>query len=579
MTPEEKAKALALAKAKLRLLQLQEAEGAAPVEAIDDGRAGRVMAEIGGPETPGAFTPKSESGAMLRGFGQGASLGFGDELSGLAGALQEAKGRGGLAGLAGGAASAALPLLGAANAPEDIAAAASGQSTAQYADRPLMQALLKRYVQQRDEARQEADTSRAESPWLYGGSELAGMATLPMPKAKPLTSIGARTGQYAKAGAVLGGATSAGGSRGDIITEEGFRPEGLLETGIDTAMGAGMGGAIAGVLGPAMEVGAERLARPALKRWAESAAVKAVTPTAGLANRLRRALGVGSRGAVSQETLDAFGRRVLDAKVLRPLGSASGAGKRATAALEGEGAAIGDVIGSADELVGAGVTPRFSPQSGMEAAGRSLEAEAVRSGSRAAEAPAIYRELAARIDPPSKPFGPLGPGEFRPPEPTFRGAWQNKVDLQRGLRPNSLSDLGDEAYRAGVRGYTGNIYAQLEAAVGPEKAKVLQDAARKYGSLAQINDLLSEEVSRAAARKPIGLTEMHAAQTGGQLGGLPGAGIATALAALLRGRTASTIATGADALSRAPLRRAGDVGGPMAARYIADMLRKRQEEP
>ena len=220
-----------------------------------DERGASVAKSMRMPEGPAMLSPRSESGTALRSFGQGAGAGFTDEASGLSGALQEAKGRGGLTGFAATLAGAVSP-QGIASAPEDAATMASGvDERALYKDRPLMQALLKRYVTERNQARGELEAGREENPKLAFGSELAGMATTPTGRAGPLTSVESRFLQHAKQGAKVGAATGRWQLARRHHHRRGLPPRGLAETGWDVAKGGALGGALSGVLGTGLELG------------------------------------------------------------------------------------------------------------------------------------------------------------------------------------------------------------------------------------------------------------------------------------------------------------------------------------
>ena len=82
----------------------------------------------------------------------------------------------------------------------------------------------------------------------------------------------------------------------------------------------------------------------------------------------------------------------------------------------------------------------------MEATGQALEAEAGRTASRAAEAPAVYRECVGLHAPmpraPSAPVVAAGAASTKV-APTFRSAWQNKSELQHGLKSDGLNPAGD----------------------------------------------------------------------------------------------------------------------------------------
>jgi hypothetical protein len=148
--------------------------------------------------------------ALGRGAVQGATLGFGDELSGLGGAL----------------------------------GTMAGSSPIVQARDPALQAKLERgptfgqaYRETRDEARAANEAARAAHPWLYGGAEIAGSA-LPMAAGgMAAKAAGMAVGPVAGS-AATGAAMAAGGSNADLTQGEGG------QFAIDTGIGAGVGAVI-----------------------------------------------------------------------------------------------------------------------------------------------------------------------------------------------------------------------------------------------------------------------------------------------------------------------------------------------
>lgn len=195
-----------------------------------------------GPEIPAeaAPTPKDEKhntlapdttlGAVARGFAQGGTFGFADEIGGALGAADE------------------------------LARRSFGGG--QYADKPLRQALVERYLLERDANRRELSDAERTHPLTTGAASLAGGLALPIPGAGAAGRVGEkllkaapRVGRFAAQGALAGGLMGVGA--GDGLG--------------DLAKGAAMGAASGAALGPATEWLAEK-----------------VTPTAAdLANKLR----------------------------------------------------------------------------------------------------------------------------------------------------------------------------------------------------------------------------------------------------------------------------------------------------
>lgn len=241
---------------------------------------------------PAALSPTSQSGTALRGFAQGASLGFLDELAGLADVASELEGRG--------LPSLPSPLLGAANLPRTISALLGPGRQALSERREgegLVDALMRRYRQGRDAARGELATGAQANPKTAIGSQLAGALLLPVPGAG-----GARVGSslpgLVKGGTAMGAAAGLGGSRADLTRGEGGQA--LFDAGTSAAMG-GAGGALAGGLG----VLASRLARRGGSVIGDAVAMRAAQDADEVAAEVARLK--GQLGAETQK-----GSRLLE---------------------------------------------------------------------------------------------------------------------------------------------------------------------------------------------------------------------------------------------------------------------------
>jgi len=173
--------------------------------------------------------------AFLRGAGQGATLGYADELAGLTAAIREAQPQG----------------------PEAVKAVIS------MADPRILIEAIKNtaegsetYTKPRDEGRKADKEASTEHPMLYGAGNLAGAgATMLIPGMAPAT--------VAKM-AALGGIAGLGGSDADL--SKGEVGEAALDTGQGAAFGAIVGKAGEMIPGAAkgLKEGATRIARRAL---------------------------------------------------------------------------------------------------------------------------------------------------------------------------------------------------------------------------------------------------------------------------------------------------------------------------
>lgn len=201
------------------------------------------------PEPPAALSPRSMSGTAMRSFGQGASMGFADELRGVSGALQELGSRGPLGRMAALTAPAiALPLAGpmalaqGASAPQLLTG--SNRDLASFPEDSLIDAIVKRYRQDRDSQRSDVAAGARANPKTAMASEMAGAFTVPLSGAK---TVAGRMLGYGGQGALQGVGQS-------NSTED--MPEKVAQS---TALG---------LAGGAVGEGLSAVARPLVKRGA-----------------------------------------------------------------------------------------------------------------------------------------------------------------------------------------------------------------------------------------------------------------------------------------------------------------------
>jgi hypothetical protein len=176
-------------------------------DSMSDADVLAAVRKLAPPTAPAAPPGMGES--LARGAGQGATLGFGDEIN------------------------AGVQALG---------IKALGQTGAQ-------KSLGQLYKENRDTFRRENEAAKAAHPYVYGAGQIAGGAPLALASG----GLGTSTGALVGTGATLGGASALGESN----------EEGLGGQALDTAKGALLGGAI-----PAAVTGAGALLRraaPALR--------------------------------------------------------------------------------------------------------------------------------------------------------------------------------------------------------------------------------------------------------------------------------------------------------------------------
>lgn len=158
------------------------------------------------PAERSTFAPEATLGAATRGFAQGGTFGFADELGGALGAVDEAARR-----------------------------AFGGGGV--YEDKPLRQALVERYLLERNENRRELDAARAAHPVVTGAAELAGGLVLPMPGAGSVRAAAqaGKVGEAALRAAVAGAGMGALAGLGR--TEESTLGGMAKDVGRDAAVG------------------------------------------------------------------------------------------------------------------------------------------------------------------------------------------------------------------------------------------------------------------------------------------------------------------------------------------------------
>lgn len=274
----------------------------------------------------------------MSGFAQGGTFGFADELGGVLGMADEATRR---------------------------AFGGGGE----YSDKPLRQALVDRYLLERDANRRELAAAEKAHPGVVGGSALAAGLMIPIPGAGVAGRVGENllkaapnVGRFAAQGAVAGGLMGAG-------VGEGLK---------DVATGAAMGGASGAVLGPAVSWVADK-----------------VTPTAAdLANKLRteareRALKTvmiqKDLKKIPLERQQQIADVALDSGTISPFDNAANLEPKFEAARHEAGEALGETLGKIDNAMAA--------KAGLPDGKLGTLREAV-SGRRAADAERVATETA-----------------------------------------------------------------------------------------------------------------------------------------------------------------------------------------
>lgn len=490
----------------------------------------------------GWFEPESISGTMLRGFGQGESFGFSDELNG------------GVTGLTAGFSRIATQFgktppgraamrayLGKPDLP-DVAVDMLIEQGAQQAAGTVLgmknlplnadDALSSGYRSGRDTARLENVQSRSANPGTFMASEIAGSVASPVlpPVGKgPMTL--AKAGTIAKGGAMMGGAAALGQSRADLTRYEND-PQQIMDSVGDVAMGT-TGGAL---LAPAMAVGGDKVGN-ALRTGSQNSALKAIGLRAGISSQLEK------RGYETADDARQLAQRAMDLGLIKPFGKAADVAERGGFAKDIAGARIEGALADADAAAlrpGAGFdADRGSWQAASAVMGHEgLSPTAIREGTRARRLVEDISKLPTVQD------------------STFKNANKLKSDMYDGIDYGTSPALRTRMERKAAGGLRQSIEDQIAETAGPEVADQLRMGNKDWGDLSDITGLAKEESRRQLERKSMTALDwasvLGAGAAGHSVGGAGTAGAAAALTAgakLLGPRIPSAMAMGQRALA------------------------------
>ncbi len=525
-----------------------------------------------GPEEPGWFEPGSISGLaatkagdVLQGFAQGASLGFSDELTG---AL--------LAGTAG----VVEPLAELTGSTPEEAAELTYRITGKTpgSDRSAYQVARDLQRGTQEEAFERTPVGyvgggiagavaggaglKAAGTGLGAAATGAGLARLGAglakagqiaggaPQARPLQTIGGRLVELAKYGAPMGAATGLGASKADLTEGEVGGAVGDIATG--TALGVAGAG-----LGTAVEVGPGRfvqltgaqnlpligklLPQRSFSEWLRekglSEMLGSVLPQAGLTNRLRKL------GVTTYDEQRALAEEIEKAGFVRPFETAGTALQRVEEAWDTGGERVGELLRQAQAKSQAGGPGVPMPSRDVQQA---VSEAAMESGVRTPPAALAKQKAWERLSqliggdkiPQTQRIGDsrLGPA-------TFPELWETKSQLQKMVNWQEMPELEQQLFRKGVQGYRKGVLQQVEGVLGPDVSEELAAEAAKMSTAAKVEELLRERVSREAAKKTFGITDLQKAQLAEQASSGMG-GLMLAAGALTKGIAQPTLATG-----------------------------------
>ena len=306
---------------------------------LDDAEAAMLQQAIGqhtADEEPAAFSPKSTSGTVLRGFGQGASYGFGDEMAG----ASASTGGGMFKAIAGAMFKNPVgrALLRKLENGEDTpdaevdAAVDDAISEVRYLAQGTNQAAVKTpYEQARDQARRENKAAEDANPGTYFAANVAGGLMAPGPKGGPLKLGGTVLKPWAGralTGVAVGGGNALGSSEG--------------ETAGDVATDVGIGSAFGGMAAPVIGAVTDK-AGGAFARWLEERSRQNALKAIGLAPAITDK--AKSLGIENADDLLALGAKARDeAGLIKPFGTPAGVAQRAEGMLEDAGNAKSSAI-------------------------------------------------------------------------------------------------------------------------------------------------------------------------------------------------------------------------------------------
>jgi hypothetical protein len=474
-------------------------------------------------EESNTIAPDTALGAAARGFAQGGTFGFADEVGGAFGAADE------------------------------LARRAFGGGGV-YGDKPLRQALVERYLLERNANRQELAQARAARPVVTGAAELAGALAIPLPGAGAVRSA-AQAGKWGLASVRAGAIGAGAGALSGLGTSEADTAGGMTQ---DAARGA--------VIGFGVGAGATRAA-PVLGRWADGWAAKGVGVRPGISNALRK-MGITSEAQERQ-----LGRQALDEGLL-PFPFTKGAVAEAAEDLgDRAGQEIGGIIDSA-ELSGRGLDYAKLQQAAKDGAaqvGQSAYSKSTQYGPAQAFIDAIPEQAA------------LTPG-------SFKGGRVLKSEAQAGVNWADKSPLQKQIQKESVRGYTREFLDQVGQAVGPDKLAQLKDANRRFGLAENVYELSTEAGTREAAHRVFGLTGLilggSAAAAGSPVAGMAAASTENILRRMGPAASARALDAGQKFLTKygGHFARAGSPAAVAVADYVlstrtgGEQYRKDKEE-
>lgn len=376
-----------------------------------------------------------------RGFMQGGTYGFADELAGAADAARS------------------LP-SGAQTLASALSPGVAGLVSLAAPDTPRSEDtgdLLRTYLKARDAARAQTHAAEEANPKSFLAGSFAGAAASPGPK-------GLGAGRLAKQGAMYGAASGLGGSEADLAKGE------ILPTLVNTAVSAGTGA----ILAPVASGLSARFGR-FLKEKSQENALKAVGARAGIADVL------GNEGVRTADDARQLGQLAIDQGLVPPLSTAADVAERTGFALEKQGARIEGVLQDANKT---------GPADFQHAAWRAAQSAMGPNG--------LTTEAISKSGPAQSLIEKLLAQEGQ--DASFSALNRFKSDAYKGINYGAEPSLSTGLQQDVARGIRSSIEEQIAERLGPEAADELVSANRAYGGLSKIQSLAGDESRRAMGR-------------------------------------------------------------------------------
>jgi hypothetical protein len=350
------------------------------------------------------------------------------------------------------------------------------------------------YRRGRDEVRAADEASAAESPWAHGIGSVLGSLVLPVAKAGQVLGKGialSRNGARAATGLGQGALIGLGNSKADLAGGD------IGGAALDTAVGGGLGAATSLGLGALGDAGGR-----ALRRLAEDNALRALGLRAGIGNKLK-SMGIKTGDEGRQE----LARGALDHGLI-PWGSTpEGVGRNVAELMPFVGEAKGQVIQDA-QAVATAAGRKVDFTGAADAAQRAVfdgaDEIAIAKGGQARNLIDLIRKQ----------------GQTATTDNSLVMLDELKQSAQNNIRPLATKLAAQQQNKvAGI--LREQVENQTEALAGPEYSDALKGLNHKFSLMKRIEELTSDESTRAIGRQgALGMAVGAAAGgTGGALAG------------------------------------------------------------